>query len=340
MSEKLLLIFVILILLYILFYYYLKIDNKANIIDEKNIFFTTETYPYLKILEENTNIIEKEIPYFNKNKVKITRKQTDWNNEGMDKLFEELKNNDSWIKSWDGNSWYNFPLIYDNRVVGLAEKICPNTIKLLKKIPIKVCGYSLLLPNSKISIHNDGTGPSYKSMAFNLHLKGNNSSLFVNPEFVPENNVNVKNLELNKFIEKKHEKHKAIIFNSEQYHYATNDGNVNRIILFIDFDTDIFYGKVTKGLGLAKKLDFPTININFMNNLNSGIYKCNLFEKNYDGILFVDNYNYGELHILNQNIDLSFIKINDIIILNKLNKINLNSNKGIINHYLSSCNYK
>jgi len=200
-----------------------KYNNKKYKKIIKKIFLTTEQYPRLKILEEYANIIEREIPEFNKEKVKFTRKREDWNNKGMDALFEELKNNDYWIKSWDGkDNWYNFPLIYNNKPVGLAEKICPETIKILKNIPIiRVCGYSLLIPNGKLDIHKDLTGPTYNSMALNLNLIGNNASLFIKYK--------------NKYYEKKHQKYKAIIFNSEKYHYAINYENKNRIILYMDF---------------------------------------------------------------------------------------------------------
>jgi hypothetical protein len=74
--------------------------------------------------------------------------------------------------------WFNFPLMYRNNVIGKAETICPNTIKLLKSLKnINIAGYSLLIPNSKIEFHTDDTGPTFNSMAFNMKLSGGKSDL-------------------------------------------------------------------------------------------------------------------------------------------------------------------
>lgn len=226
MKSKYYTILIILILcIFYLFYINKSKDNK--------IFYNTTDYPEFKILEDNYKIMLNEIPEININDITYQRSREAWNNAKMDKLFEDLKYNDKWIKGFkisdndtNNNHWFNFPLIYNNNPIGLAEKICPNTIKLLKKIPkIRVAGFSLLIPKSKIDIHADLTGPTYNSMALNLNLIGDNSSLFIKP------------YNSNKYLEKKHKEGKAIIFDSEQYHYAINDGNKNRIILYIDFST-------------------------------------------------------------------------------------------------------
>lgn len=315
-------IFFFVLILFLIFFLITILNKEYKILNtKKNLFLSTNDYPHLKLLEENADIFEKEIPKFDINKVTFDRNREDWNNEGMDKLFEKLKNNNYWIKSWDENNiWFNFPLIYNNKPVGLAEKICPKTIKILKQIPIiRVCGYSLLIPKSKLNIHKDLTGPNYNSMALNLHLFGKDSSLFIESD--------------NIYYEKKHKKHKAIIFNSEKYHYAINNDKDNRIILYIDFSTDIFYGKVVKGLGIASKLEFPTFNIEFINKIKCGIYECDIIDTKYNGILFVDNNNYGELHILKDKNP----KINNLIKINNLKKIENISSKGIINNYLKNC---
>ncbi len=199
-------------------------------IRKPQLFYSSDDYPQFKLLEDNYKMIVEEIPKFDIKDVTFKRKREDWNNNGMEKLYEQLKNNNKWIKSWNVNNedniWFNFPLIYNNKPVGMAEKICPNTINLLKQLPIiKVCGYSLLVPKSKLDIHKDLTGPSTNSMALNLNLVGKDCSLFIKPF----NN--------NNYYEKKHKEGKAVIFNSEQYHYATNNDSTNRIILYIDFAT-------------------------------------------------------------------------------------------------------
>jgi beta-hydroxylase len=219
---------IIICLIFLAINYTIK-NNKNN--KKEKLFYTTKDYPEFKLLEENADILIKEIPEFNKDKINFKRNREDWNNNGMDDLFEKLKNNDNWIESWNINNkdniWFNFPLMYNNKPVGLAEKICPESIKLLKKLKnIKISGYSLLVPNSKLDEHTDLTGPTYNSMALNLNLVGNNCSLFIKSD------------KDNKYYEKKHKIGKAIIFNSEQLHYAVNNDPSNRIILYIDFTTD------------------------------------------------------------------------------------------------------
>ena len=94
-------------------------------------------------------------------------------------------------------------------------------MSMLKQIGnINIAGFSLLLPNSALLPHCDNVGPTYNTMGVNMFLIGKNSSLYVK--------IN------NKFEQYKHEKGKLVIFNSENEHYADNNGDHNRIILYIN----------------------------------------------------------------------------------------------------------
>jgi len=188
------------------------------------LFYTTEKYPNMKILEDNYEIIEKEIPNFIFENVKVIRSRYDWDEKGKD-FIKKLHDNKEWIFSWQAQDrWFSFPLMYKNYPIGLAEEICPNTIKILKSLGnIKTCGFSLLYPKSSIEIHNDHVGPHFNSMALNMLLTGKNSDL----------NIYYNNIEY----KYNHEYGKAVIFNSELLHNATNNGDTNRVILYVDFDT-------------------------------------------------------------------------------------------------------
>lgn len=188
-------------------------------------FYTTKEFPKMKILEDNYENIKKEIPNFVFENVKIKRKREEWGKEG-ENLFTALQNNKEWILSWQAeDSWFSFPLMYNNRVFGLAEEMCPNTIKILKSLGnIKTSGFSLLYPKSSLDIHTDDVGPSFNSMALNMSLTGTNSNLSI--------------YEDNKKYIYYHENGKAVIFNSEYYHNASNNGDINRVILYIDFEID------------------------------------------------------------------------------------------------------
>ena len=202
-------------------YCYKKYKEKCD-----RYFLTTNEYPRMKILEDKYLIIKSEIPKFDINTITITRETSDWLNDRADKLFNKLKDNDNWIRSgYDNNVWFNYPLMYKKIPIGKAEKTCPNTINILRSLNnIQVAGYSLLIPKSKIDYHNDLTGPSYDSMAFNMLL-------------TDDDDADLKMKINNKIYEYKHKEGKAVIFNSEEMHSAENYTNSNRIILYIDFET-------------------------------------------------------------------------------------------------------
>ena len=81
-----------------------------------------------------------------------------------------------------------------------------------------------MLPNTKLPIHTDNTGPSTNSMAVNMGLVSLDSGLYVKKN--------------GKFRSIKHEDGKLIVFNSEMEHYADNKDMKNiRYIIYIDFNT-------------------------------------------------------------------------------------------------------
>ena len=185
-------------------------------------------YNKFKLLEDSYEQIVNEIPPLDINKVTISRKMNEWiNKDNMEAgqiLLSKLNNNKEWIFSWDvNNKMFNFPLIYNDIVIGIADILCPTTINLLKKIGgIRIAGFSLLLPGASLNPHCDGTGPTYNSMALNMCLTGDKSSLYI------RNKDNI----YEKYI---HTNGKLVIFNSEIEHYANNNGDINRVILYIDF---------------------------------------------------------------------------------------------------------
>ena len=184
---------------------------------------SNDRYNKFKILEDNYKMILDEIPPFDITKITIERKRNEWNNEEGAMFLDKMNNNIEWVGSWDpSKKWFNFPLMYYNKVIGSAETICPNTIKILKQIgDINIAGFSLLLPTASLIRHTDTTGPNYDSMALNYFLVGDKSNLYV--KFNKKYNTYT------------HERGKLVIFNSENEHYADNMGTENRIILYVDF---------------------------------------------------------------------------------------------------------
>lgn len=209
----------------------LYLYKKKRITNDK-IFYTTDDYTEMKLVEDNWKTIQDEIPNFDKNKDYPMRDKAAWNNNKGDTLFESLKNNKTWVKGWwDDVEWYQFPLVYHNKVIGNADTICPQTIKLLQQIPsIQIAGYAILLPKTKMPVHTDATGKKYSSMAVNMGLKSYDSYLYVKDD--------------NNFQSKKHGDGNLIIFDSTNEHYAENlDDNNIRVILYMDFKTNTIFGK-------------------------------------------------------------------------------------------------
>ncbi|MDX1701496.1 MAG: aspartyl/asparaginyl beta-hydroxylase domain-containing protein [Melioribacteraceae bacterium] len=215
----------------------------------------------MKLLEDNWEIIKSEIPEFDKNKKYPIRERDAWNNEKCDKFIESLKDNKLWFASdWKNLRWYQFPLIYHNKPIGNADKICPKTVELLLKIPsIQVGGFTLLYPKTKMPIHTDFTGKKHRSMAANMPLTSKNDCLYIK-------NKN------NSFQTKRHKNGEMIIFDATNEHYAENlDNNNIRVILYLDFKTDNLFGekigtegqktmirsnkKIPKGIYLANNND-------------------------------------------------------------------------------------
>jgi beta-hydroxylase len=189
------------------------------------MFLSTDNpeFKHLKCLEENYMKIKDEIPVFDKSTINIKRESNDsYDNNARKLLIEKIGNNRNWIQGYV-DIWYNYPLMAHNVVIGDAEKLCPLTIKLLKEIGgIKIAGFSLLLPNSKLPVHCDSVGPTFNSMAYNMKLVGGICNLHIKID--------------NKFISHRHITGKPVIFNSEIFHYADNKGTTNRIILYVDFE--------------------------------------------------------------------------------------------------------
>jgi aspartyl/asparaginyl beta-hydroxylase (cupin superfamily) len=174
-----------------------------------------DKYKIYNILEQNWIAISNEIPPFNIDKVKIVRKRDEWynTNEGLS-LFEKLQRNTDWVGSWHDN-WFSFPLMFNNNVVGDVENLCPNTIKSLKLLGnVNVAGFSLLTPHSTVPLHTD------EHISLNMLLSGKHSHISI------QNGTS--------FDTTYYKYGEVLIFNSKIPHAARNDGDENRVILFID----------------------------------------------------------------------------------------------------------
>jgi beta-hydroxylase len=196
---------------------------------KNDMFHSTKDYPQIKMLEDGWKAVADEIPKFDKKTVTFKRSKQAWNNKKAEQLVEQLKDNKEWVKGWlDGVEWYQFPLMYHNKPIGHAEKMCPKTMHLLKSIPyVQIAGYAILTPKAKMPKHVDGTGKKFGSMACNLMLTGKKSYL------------HVKGTKDKRWHKKRHRPGTAIIFDATNEHYAENmDTDEIRVILYVDFKVE------------------------------------------------------------------------------------------------------
>jgi len=186
-------------------------------------FYSLENFPGFALLQENIDAFREEAVAITE-VLNLNRKQNEWTQGGasfLEKLMQER--NRGWTVAWDGNGkWLNYALVYHgNTVPGVTEQLAPRSLAVLRRIPgIRIGGFSRLLPGAYIAPHTDSTGLNYHSLAFHLCLTGR-ASLRVGPHWVEQ------------------APGKVLIFDSNITHEVQN-GDEDRILLYLDFDVDVF----------------------------------------------------------------------------------------------------
>lgn len=217
-----------------------QIIPKAQVDNE--VFFNPHKYKFLSKLKKNWKTIQKEaIDVMNNSpKLEISRTIDDWYDANQ--YINNIKNKYGWIRSWtydpeqdvsaqvqEGNyEWLNYGLLYFGEEFGENIKYCPETFKLLMEIKdhINICGFSWMLGGSLLLPHKDITGLSSGSLAYHLGLK------IPKPEksccMVIKNSSN-------EYMYMEEQEGKIFIFDATNEHYAYNQTNEDRLILYIDF---------------------------------------------------------------------------------------------------------
>jgi len=214
-----------------------KIDNK--------LFFDENKFDFIAKIKKNWKKIAKEAKYILNNapRLDITRSFDKWNDS--EEYFNMIKDKHGWIKAWkyakdesevldnngmNGNeSWLNYGLIINGMNFEPNISSCPLTYKLLNKMrdKINMSGFSYLKGNAVLEEHVDHTGLENNSLAFHIGLiipKQEDTCKLVIYD-------NVKDEYFYK-IEKEGE---VMVFDSNNKHYAYNQSNEDRIIMYIDF---------------------------------------------------------------------------------------------------------
>lgn len=142
----------------------------------------------------------------------------------LQKITAAQKNDDAGFNSFFKAGWKRFYLKWYDASHPSAEKLCPNTVALLRSIPnVKAAMFAELPPGGKLNSHRD---PFAGSLRYHLGLvTPNNDSCFID---VDGQRYSWRDGE-------------AVIFDETYIHWAKNDGDSNRVILFCDIERPMRY---------------------------------------------------------------------------------------------------
>lgn len=144
--------------------------------------------------------------------------------------------NDIGFNSFFRTGWKRFHLYWYGKNLPSAEQSCPQTVALLKSIPsIKAAMFASLPPGAKLVRHRD---PYAGSLRYHLGLVTPNSpNCFIDVDGIP---YHWKDGE-------------AVIFDETYIHFAANNTNHPRIVLFCDIERPLhtkFMRSVNRWFGL------------------------------------------------------------------------------------------
>lgn len=169
--------------------------------DRNQIFIDPKEFPELNILQDNWEIIRDEaINLYNSAQIKASE---DLDDLGFNSFFR--------------TGWKRFYLKWYGANLKSAESLCPKTVDLISKIPcIKGAMFTMLPPGARLGKHRD---PYAGSLRYHLGL------------ITPNSNDCYISVDDQKYSWRDGE---AIMFDETYIHYAENNSDKNRIILFLD----------------------------------------------------------------------------------------------------------
>jgi len=179
---------------------------------------------HLKELKNHVHILQKEVDLLPKTFIRDDpRKEGEWVGSEYLKQVMMLYTGGKygWLKGGQDHvqeSWVSWPLIWDGNFITSNCNLCPETTKLLYSIEgIHVAGFSLMKGGVKLKEHIDYVGDDY---IFTYHLG----------IICPENCI-LHHIDLGEVTE---ENGKHIIMNARKKHWAENQSDKDRIILYME----------------------------------------------------------------------------------------------------------
>ncbi|PCK08863.1 MAG: lipid A hydroxylase LpxO [Alteromonadaceae bacterium] len=168
---------------------------------EKKPYIDVNTFPELKVLQDNWKTIRDEAKNLHK--------------DSHIKASDER--DDLAFNSFFRTGWKRFYLSWYGADLKSAKQLCPQTLALLKGIPnIKAAMFAMLPPGARLVKHRD---PFAGSLRYHLGL------------ITPNSNDCYINVDGEKYAWRDGE---PVMFDETYIHYAENKSDQNRIVLFLD----------------------------------------------------------------------------------------------------------
>ncbi len=174
------------------------------------------------------------------------------------------------FNSFFRRGWKRFYLKWYGSSLPSAEALCPNTVALLESVPsVKAAMFAMLPPGGQLVKHRD---PYAGSLRYHLGLvTPNTDDCFIN---VDGETYSWRDGE-------------AVIFDETYIHWAQNDSDVERIILFLDVKRPVSnrvvewinkgFSRVVMGASATKNL--PGDKVGFLNRIFGGVYQVRIVSK-------------------------------------------------------------
>jgi len=171
-------------------------------------YFDVHKFAELEVLQQNWQVIRAEALAL----------------QAAQKIKAAEKNDDAGFNSFFKNGWKRFYLKWYDASHPSAERLCPQTVALLRGLPsVKAAMFAELPPGGKLNMHRD---PFAGSLRYHLGLVTPNSDRC--------------------FIEVDGQRYswrdgEGVMFDETFIHWAKNDADSNRIILFCDIERPMRY---------------------------------------------------------------------------------------------------
>ncbi|MGD8175993.1 aspartyl/asparaginyl beta-hydroxylase domain-containing protein [Marinimicrobium sp. ARAG 43.8] len=243
-----------------------KITDHANFLAPVNCLFyafskvgnkpyvDVKQFPELRVLQENWETIRDEALTLN-NEAQIKASQ-DYDDLGFNSFFRR--------------GWKRFYLKWYGNNLTSAETLCPKTVALLSQLPsVKGAMFTMLPPGSGLMRHRD---PYAGSLRYHLGL------------VTPNSDQCYIDVDGQKYSWRDGE---AVMFDETYIHYAQNDSDSNRIILFLDIKRPVTFAPIDWFNQLFSRLVIAgsaTKNVDgdkvgFLNRMFGTLYKVRLLGK-------------------------------------------------------------